>query len=75
AESCRATDAAGECVGRIVVDEHPETGHSVRVQHPTTPLPIADGDQGALAAWELGIDFGTWWNGHPQHHRSAHRAA
>ncbi len=27
------------------------------------------------AAWELGIDFVTWWNGHPQHHRSTHRVA
>lgn len=29
----------------------------------------------AALAWELGEDFSTWWNAHPQHHRSAHRVA
>jgi len=29
----------------------------------------------ADAAWELGKDFLTWWNQHPQHHRTAHHPA
>ncbi|PZS12264.1 MAG: hypothetical protein DLM60_22660 [Pseudonocardiales bacterium] len=48
--SCRAADAAGECVGRVVVDEHSETCYPVWVEHPTAPLPVADDDHGALTA-------------------------
>jgi hypothetical protein len=29
----------------------------------------------AALAWELGEDFITWWNAHPQHHRATHRVA
>ncbi|MGH3937590.1 MAG: DUF6879 family protein [Pseudonocardiaceae bacterium] len=29
----------------------------------------------AQVAWELGEDFMTWWNQHPQHHRSAYHVA
>lgn len=29
----------------------------------------------AEVAWRLGGDFDTWWEQHPEHHRSAHRAA
>lgn len=42
---------------------------------------ILDASQGAehrtaaVVSWELGIDFTTWWNDHPQHHRCAHRVA
>ncbi|PZS37552.1 MAG: hypothetical protein DLM62_18555 [Pseudonocardiales bacterium] len=37
-------------MGGVVIDEHPETGYPVRVQHPAVSLPIADSDHDALAA-------------------------
>lgn len=36
---------------------------------------VAEHRTATEVAWELGIDFTTWWNGHPQHHRSTHRVA
>jgi hypothetical protein len=29
----------------------------------------------AEVAWHVGREFDSWWEQHPQHHRSAHRAA
>ena len=40
----------GEGVGGIVGDEHPETGHSMRVENPSATHPVADRDHGALSA-------------------------
>ncbi|MGH3767165.1 MAG: hypothetical protein ACRDTX_18755 [Pseudonocardiaceae bacterium] len=45
--SCRAANVGAEDVGVAVGNEHPQAGHSVRVQHPTAPLPVSDGDHGA----------------------------
>jgi hypothetical protein len=43
-------DAPGESAGGVIVDQHPGTGPSVRVEHHTTPLPVPEGDRIALAA-------------------------
>ncbi|MGH3755523.1 MAG: hypothetical protein ACRDRP_23080 [Pseudonocardiaceae bacterium] len=39
------------------------------------PSQVAEHRTAAEVAWESGEDFTTWWNDHPQHHRSAHRVA
>jgi len=36
---------------------------------------VAEYSMAADIAWDLSEDFTTWWNQHPQHHRSAHHPA
>lgn len=41
-------------------------------------VPAAQADRyvaAATAAWTAGQDFDTWWQQHPEHHRTAHHAA
>lgn len=40
---------AGEGVGGVVGDEHPKTGHPMRVEHPAVTHPVANGDHRAPA--------------------------
>jgi hypothetical protein len=42
---------------------------TVDPKHTPSYLTIAE------VAWHVGRDFDSWWEQHPQHHRSAHQAA
>ncbi|MGH3439484.1 MAG: DUF6879 family protein [Pseudonocardiaceae bacterium] len=61
--------------GREVVAMYYQPDGQFRAAEILGPEQVDEHRSGAGISWELGIDFGTWWNGHPQHHRSAHRAA
>ncbi len=39
--SGKAADAAGESAGGLISDQHAETRHAVRVEHPASPFPVA----------------------------------
>lgn len=44
-------------MGRVIGEQHAETGHPVRVEHPSTTAPIADGDHGTQAAAVDAVSF------------------
>ncbi|HEX5142411.1 MAG TPA: hypothetical protein VFW21_00935 [Mycobacterium sp.] len=61
--------------GREVVAMHYQPDgqfHAAEILHPNQ---VAEYRAAAKVSWELGTDFTTWWNDHPQHYRSAHRVA
>jgi len=60
---------------REAVAMHYQPDGQFRAAEILDPEQVAEHRTAADVAWELGIDFTTWWNDHPQHHRSAHRAA
>lgn len=61
--------------GREVVAMHYQPDGQFRAAEVLDRQQVAEHSTAAEIAWELGEDFPTWWNDHPQHHRSAHRAA
>ncbi len=61
--------------GREVVAMHYQSDGQFRAAEILPPPQVAEYHETAAAAWELGEDFTTWWDAHPQHHRSTHRVA
>ncbi len=60
---------------REVVAMHYQPDGQFRAAEILEPQHVAEHRTAAAVAWELSEDFTTWWNDHPQHHRSAHRVA
>lgn len=58
--------------GGEVVAMHYQPDGQFRAAEILDPSQVADYHTAAGVSWELGTDFITWWNDHPQHHRSAH---
>ena len=61
--------------GRDVVKMHYHPDGSFRGTEVLTPQYVERYRAAADAAWRVAQDFTTWWAQHPQHHRSAGRAA
>ncbi|MDQ3760881.1 MAG: hypothetical protein M3460_04065 [Actinomycetota bacterium] len=61
--------------GREVVAMHYQPDGQFHAAEILGPQRVSEYRMAAEVAWESGIDFVTWWNDHPQHHRSAHRVA
>lgn len=61
--------------GREVVAMHYEPDGQFRAAEILPPQQLAEYREIAALAWESGEDFTTWWNAHPQHHRSTYRVA
>lgn len=70
------TRAAGDfwlVDGREVVAMHYQPDGQFRAAEILPLSQVAEYHETAVVAWELSEDFTTWWDAHPQHHRSTHR--
>jgi hypothetical protein len=61
--------------GCEVVAMHYEPDGQFRAAEILPPEQVAEYRETAALAWELSEDFATWWDAHPEHHRSSYRLA
>lgn len=58
---------------REVVAMYYQSDGQFRAAEILEPKHVVEYRMAAEVSWELGVDFTSWWNVHPHHHRSTHR--